>query len=191
MALEFDGTWKSQKLPLRDGNVYAQKGAHLDIASDAGVSILYRGFGAPASSASWNWAVDQSVPATNLRQKGGDDRNLSLYFVFAPANEAAALRSASLTKLLRNNSVKALVYTYGGAESPNTAFQSPYGQGRASVVIKAPAGTGGGAENVNLNADYQAAYGEAPQILIGVAISADSDDTKSSIRARISNLNIN
>jgi len=51
-----------------------------------------------------------------------------------------------------------------------------------------PAGTGAHRENVDLAADYRRAFGGVPGALVGLAVSADSDDTNSRIRARVSGL---
>jgi hypothetical protein len=51
-----------------------------------------------------------------------------------------------------------------------------------------PAGLGQHNENVDLRADLNRVYGRADLALIGVAVSADSDDTESWIMARMSNL---
>jgi len=51
-----------------------------------------------------------------------------------------------------------------------------------------PAGTGSHSERVDLAADYARAFGGAPGALIGLAVSGDSDDTDSVIRAAIGNL---
>ncbi len=190
-ALSFDGAWSEQKFPLKNANRYGLNGASLSIQSQDAVSLLYRPLYQNATQASWSWQVSQSVPTTDLSKKGGDDRNLSLYFVFMPEAEAEASRGQALTKILRNPNAKALIYTYGGSAGRGASFQSPYTQGRGLVIVKSPAGAGSGAENVDLAADFQRAYGAAPGVLIGVAVSADSDDTDSTINATISNLNIN
>ena len=51
-------------------------------------------------------------------------------------------------------------------------------------------GTGRFAERVDLVRDFQRAFGEAPGVLVGLAVTADSDDTDGEIRARISDLRI-
>ncbi len=188
MALDFDGTWKEQDLPLKSSNQYGLNGGSLAIASDGAVSILYRPVYQAVRGARWNWSIESSVPVTNLRSKGGDDRNISLYFVFAPEAVASDLQGQSLSKVLRNKNVRALIYTYGGQDGRGAAYQSPYLQGRGLVIVKAGAGVGSGSEDVDLVADFGRAYGAAPEILIGVGVSADSDDTKGSIRATLSGL---
>jgi hypothetical protein len=74
--------WKNQRLSLFSKNDY-DFGQSLGIASDGAVSIAWRKLPRSfweAERASWNWSVSQSVPATDLSVKGGDDRNISIYF---------------------------------------------------------------------------------------------------------------
>ncbi len=189
-ALDFDNSWSEQDLPLRASNNYSLGGGALGVASDGGVSILYRSVFAPVTQASWNWSVSQSVPATNVRQKGGDDRNLSVYFVFMPSAASESAKGQGIRKLLGNEAAKAVIYTYGGNDARGARYQSPYMQGRGLVIIEAPAGVASGRSQVNLVADYQAAYGAQPEVLVGIGISSDSDDTNASVRAQISNLQI-
>jgi len=85
--ISFGGTWNEQRLQIFNSNTYSFNGSSMNIASDGGVSLAWtrtaRGdWGARA--ASWNWGVSQSVPPTDLGRKGGDDRNISIYFVFLP-----------------------------------------------------------------------------------------------------------
>ena len=64
--------------------------------------------------ASWSWNVGTSVPPTDLSQKGGDDRNLSLYFIFAPQDLAAKAQDLGIRKLLGNPEIRVLMYVWGG-----------------------------------------------------------------------------
>jgi len=61
------------------------------------------------------------------------------------------------------------------------------GEGGASIVLRS-SGTGGFNEKVDLRADYKRAFGSGNVVLVGVAVSADSDDTDSKIVASVSNL---
>ena len=186
--------WKEQRLSLFSSNDYEFDGQRLGIASDGAISIAW----APvpdhlwgASTAQWNWAVDQSVPATDLRLKGGDDRNISLYFVYLPKDQADDMRGRSIRRLLGNTQVRILQYVFGGDHARGTFIPSPYGpKGQGASVVLRPAGRGGYAEAVNLAQNFQTAFGHAPLQLVGLAVSGDSDDTNSMIRAEISDLRL-
>ncbi|WP_386683221.1 DUF3047 domain-containing protein [Loktanella sp. R86503] len=186
--------WQEQRLSLFGSNDYSF-GQSLSLASNGTVSIAWGR--APqadwgATSASWSWNVTQSVPATDLSRKGGDDRNIAVYFVFVPQAVAAELANADIRALLGRSDVRVLQYAYGGNNAIGSVLPSPYGTAGTGVTIPLrQAGTGAFSESVNLAADYTRAFGGAPGALIGLAVSGDSDDTKTSIAATVSGLSLN
>lgn len=193
-TIDFGSGWKNQRLSLFSTNQYSF-GKSLGITSNGSVSIAWTRV-PPAdwgsTSAKWSWSVDTSVPPTDLSLKGGDDRNISLYFVFLPKAEAERLQGASIRKLLGNNSVRVLQYAWGGNHGRGAFIPSPYApRGQGTTVALRQAGTGSASESRNLKADYAKAFGGAYGELVGLAVSADSDDTNTSVKARISNLVIN
>lgn len=193
MPVAFDKSWKHQRFSLFSGNDYARRGGALDVTSDAAVSLLYRELPKSAwraSGASWNWQVSQSVPPTNLSRKGGDDRNLALYFVFLPEGAAERAQGSRVTRLLSNDDVRVLVYVWGGDHARGEVLNSPYLGARGKTVVLRGAGTGEARESVDLNADFRRAFGGQATSLVGLAVSGDSDDTDSMIRARISGLQV-
>ncbi len=189
--IPFDGSWVHQRFSLFSKNTYALKGQRLGVRSDGSVSLIYRRLDPSlwkASAASWSWQVQTSVPATDLARKGGDDRNLSIYAVFLPPAEAERLKKASVRKLLTAKGARVLTYVWGGNYKRRALIKSPYvGEGGASIVLRS-SGTGGFNEKVDLRADYKRAFGSGNVVLVGVAVSADSDDTDSKIVASVSNL---
>lgn len=193
-SVAFDRSWKTQKFSLFSSNKYGFGGNTLSVSSDGSVSLAYRPLPEAewgARAASWSWRVDQSVPATDLRKKGGDDRNLSLYFVFLPEAEAKAAKGGNIRKLLGNEAARVLVYVWGGNHKRGAVLASPYLGARGKTVVLRGAGTGSASENVNLARDYGRAFGGSPGALVGLAVSGDSDDTDSAIRGAISGLRLN
>ncbi|MGO4909002.1 DUF3047 domain-containing protein [Pseudorhodobacter sp. W20_MBD10_FR17] len=194
-AVPFDKSWSTQRFSLFSSNKYGFQGNTLSIASDGSVSLAYARVKQPlwgATSAKWSWGVSQSVPATDLAKKGGDDRNASLYFVFLPEAEAKALGdNANIRKLLTADSARVLVYVWGDNKGRGKVLASPYLGNRGKTILLRAAGTGQFSEAVNLAADYKRVFGGAAGALVGLAVSADSDDTKSAIRASISGLSLN
>lgn len=189
----FSNGWKEQRLSLFSSNDYTF-GANLGLVSDGSVSIAWTRVGQgdwASSRASWDWTVDQSVPATNLAKKGGDDRNISLYFVFVPEGMAPKLRKANIRSLLGNDDVRIIQYAWGGNHKRGQVIPSPYGpRGQGVTIALRQAGTGAKSESVDLAADYARAFGGAKGALVGLAVSGDSDDTNSVIRAAIGNLSL-
>ncbi|MDJ0820771.1 MAG: DUF3047 domain-containing protein [Paracoccaceae bacterium] len=191
--ISFDQSWKQQRFSLFAQNKYGFGGQSLTLASNGSVSLTYRSLAPELWSrraASWSWAVSEGVPATDLRQKGGDDRNLALYFVFLPQAEAQTLRSGNIRRLLRSKDVRVLVYVWGGDHARGSILPSPYLGPRGKTVVLRPSGTGSARERIDLAADYARAFGDKPEALVGLAVSGDSDDTDSRIRASISGLRL-
>lgn len=185
--------WREQRLSLFSSNDYSF-GTQLQMVSEGSVSIAWTRVGQAdwgTNGASWDWTVAQSVPPTDLSLKGGDDRNLSLYFVFVPQSIAPSLQDAGIRSLLGNSDVRVIQYAWGGNHAAGQVIPSPYGPpGQGVTIALRQAGTGSFSENVDLAADYARAFGGQKGALVGLAVSGDSDDTDSVIRAAIGNLTL-
>ncbi|MEM6385150.1 MAG: DUF3047 domain-containing protein [Pseudomonadota bacterium] len=188
----FDGQWKEQGFLRFFTNDYSFRGSQLDVVSDGTVSLVWRpveGTERAARKASWRWRVTEGVGPTDLTKKGGDDRNLALYFVFVDEATAASLTGGNARQLLRNPNTRALIYVWGGDHAPGSILPSPYHPGlRTKVLRTGSAGTF--SESVDLAADYQRAFGAAKGVLVGLGVSADSDDTKGRVRASLADLRL-
>ena len=192
-SLKFDNSWTEQGFLRLWTNDYDLAGRQLKVTSDGTVSLLYRAVPKSAwnaKMASWGWSVAQSVVATDLTRKGGDDRNLAIYFVFMDQASAEKLSGASARRVLKNASTRALVYVWGGKYPRGKILHSPYGPNQLKTVISRAAGMGAFSENVNLATDFQRAFGKTAGVLVGVGISADSDDTDGMISAVVQDLKV-
>ena len=172
LAMSF-GNWKEQRFFLFSGNEWLQSQDRVLVTSDDAVSLIWTPVDSSigdATTASWTWSVDRSVPATNLDQKGGDDRNLSLYFVFMPQEVADANRGAGIRKLLGVKEARVLMYVWGGDYGRGQVLSSPYLGPRGRTIVQRSAGIGQHSEAVDLAADYLRAFGEQRTQLVGLAI---------------------
>lgn len=193
-SIAFDGSWKEQRFSLFSKNKYGFRGGQLDVTSRGSVSMAYVPVPKSewsAQSASWSWTVAEGVPATDLRKKGGDDRNLAIYAVFMPEADAERLKNAGIRELLQADTARVLVYVWGGSHARGEILDSPYLNERGKTVVLRGSGSGSHSEKVNLANDYSKAFGGQVGALVGLAVSADSDDTDSVIRAAISGLSLN
>lgn len=185
--------WTHQKFGIFGGNNWRQSGRTVSVESDGGVSLLWRPLPEKvwqSTKASWSWNVGTSVPPTDLSQKGGDDRNLSLYFIFAPQDLATRANDLGIRKLLGSPEIRVLMYVWGGSHDRNTILASPYLGARGKTIVLRQAGAGQHDEAIDLRSDLDRAYGSRVLMLIGLALSADSDDTETRIDARISDLRL-
>lgn len=192
-TLKFDRSWDEQGFLRLWTNDYDLAGRQLKVSSDGTVSLLYRSVPKSAwnsNMASWGWSVSKSVVATDLTRKGGDDRNLAIYFIFMDQADAENLSGKSVRRVLKNASTRALVYVWGGKYPRGKILRSPYGPGKLKTVIRRAAGKGAFSENVDLAIDYKRAFGKSLGVLVGVGISADSDDTGGMISAIVKDLKV-
>ena len=190
--IDFSDGWSEQRFSVFSSNEFEPSGETLHIRSDGTVSMLWSRLPSALSHSTqtqWDWEVTASVPPTDLTLKGGDDRNLSVYFVFMP-EDSRPKANAKLTALLGNTNARVLMYVWGGKHMRGEILPTPYLNELGRTFILRPAGTGQASERVNLKTDFQRAFGTEPTRLIGIAISADSDDTDTKIRASVSNMRI-
>jgi len=105
---------------------------------------------------------------------------------------SASLEGKGIRSLLGRDDVRVIQYAWGGNHARGTVIRSPYGNSGTGVTIPLrQAGTGSHSERVNLASDYAKAFGGSKGALIGLAVSGDSDDTDSVIRAAIGSLVLN
>lgn len=191
--VSFSTGWTEQRFSLFSSNAYSATAEGLEVRSDGTASLLWTALPRAMWSgrqASWAWSVGRSVPATDLTRKGGDDRNLSLYFVFLPEAMALQSQGANVRALLTNPAARVLMYVWGGDHTRGDILPSPYLGQRGRSVIRQLAGTGSFMERVDLARDHRQAFGTDPASLVGLAVSSDSDDTGTQVLARIANLRI-
>lgn len=190
--IRFDQGWREQGFFRLWTNRYTYSQNRLDIVSDGTVSLVWRKVAtseADAMAATWSWQVKEGVSATDLSQKGADDRNIAVYFVFVDKDTARNLKRNTARKLLKHPNTRGLVYVWGGDQDVGTFQQSPYHPKLVTRILR-EAGTGNFREYVDLAADYRTAFGEPMGALVGLGISSDSDDTDRRIIASIERLEL-
>ncbi|MGL4441102.1 MAG: DUF3047 domain-containing protein [Bosea sp. (in: a-proteobacteria)] len=170
----------------------------LNISGDKAVSVIWRGLDEelwPKRSARWRWRVASGPPASNLAIKGGDDRAIALYFVFARDEAAAnaAKGAQSLTSAMWWSSGAALVYVWGGDGARNAVVASPHMGSSGKLILRQPGAVADGTwrpERVDLAADFRRAFGREPGPMVGIAVSSDNDDSGTRTSAAIAGLGL-
>jgi hypothetical protein len=168
----------------------AASAATIEVTADSAAGLLWRAVKEqelPVTKAQWSWQVEEGVLPTDLTQRGKDDRALAVYFVFG----ASADRAKGAMALLSSNSVKTLAYVFGGDRPRGSILPSPHMSQRGKFIILRPADAPRRQwfnESVDLISDHVRAFGQKPSLLLAVAISSDSDDTRGRNRARLRDL---
>ncbi|MCC5958385.1 MAG: DUF3047 domain-containing protein [Rhodobacteraceae bacterium] len=186
----FDASWDHLTFRRLSPNRFELSPNRLTVISDGASSILYRILPDDLrgrTNARWTWQVESSAPPSDLSQIGNDDRNLGVFFVSMPADQAARVREGtSISRLLRNRAVNVLMYTWGGNQAPGTVVPSPHAPDRLRNLITRRPETGQFSENVDLARDFPRVFNQPLQQLVAVAVSSNSENTPARVVAHVS-----
>jgi Protein of unknown function (DUF3047) len=177
-SLEGSG-WETVQFALLSRASFRPNGASIQIRTEGNGALIWKPLPEAlkdARRASWVWSADQAVPATDLTRKGGDDRVISVYFLFGSEADIGK----SVTRLLRSDTTRAVVYTFGADVPRGTVLPSPHMGARGKfIMLRSVSAANGKAltETVDLARDFQRLFSQKPDRLLGLAISSDSDDT--------------
>tara|TARA_R110000787_G_scaffold63679_11_gene144126 strand:+ start:226138 stop:226803 length:666 start_codon:yes stop_codon:yes gene_type:complete len=167
-VLAFDGIPQTQFTGTTEGV--------LEVRADRSSSVLYRAIDdgpKMPSELSWSWQVIDALPSTDLNKTDGDDRVLALHIGFADDSFMSRLKG-TMSPFARG---RVLTYVWGGARE--TSFAHPHLPDNGFMIIRRTASTPSDTwfqETVDLAADYQRAFGEAPPSVAFVGVSGDADD---------------
>lgn len=145
----------------------------------------------PAATLAWRWRIERFVEGADLRSRAGDDGAAKLCVFFALPTERLAFGERTRLALARSATgedvpSETLCYVWDAKEAKGTLLPNAFTRRIRMLVLESgPAGAGVDGwrgERRNLLADYQRAFadeagGLQPDI-VGVAISADADNTE-------------
>ena len=141
-----------------------------------------------AHKLSWRWRVDQLNTAVDLRRREGDDTTLKVCALFDLPLEKVPFVDRQLLRVARSGSVEPIpganvCYVWDANLPVGTRLDSAFTRRVRYVVLRS--GTGAvpewAREQRDVAADFKALFGgESAEVppLIGIAIGADSDNTK-------------
>jgi hypothetical protein len=193
-TVAFDTQWDHLTFRRLSPNRFELRESTLTVISEGTSSILYRILPPTLrgqTSASWTWEVESSAPPSDLSQIGNDDRNLGVFFVSMPEQDAAGVREGtSISRLLRNRSARVLMYTWGGNQPPGTVVPSPHAPDRLRNLITRRPETGRFSETVDLTRDFPRVFNTPLERLVAVAVSSNSENTPTRVVAHVRNLTL-
>ena len=190
--------WKHQVLPkVKQANRFAlvaDEGVTvLQVSSKASASSWLAPLNVPPSQASilrWRWKVSQSLPASDLRSKEGDDYAARLYVTFdLPLERLSGLDQLRIesARLISGTDIPAasICYVWGHAQAVGAHGPNPYtDRVHMKVLDSGPEHAGQWRElRVNLAQDWAQAFGGPMPPVNGIALSADTDNSGSSVQA--------
>jgi hypothetical protein len=192
--------WREVPNPNKKENVFrAGADGAIEVVSNDSVSTLYTPVEVDLDERpvlTWRWRVDEAAPATDLSVKGADDCSLAVYVGFPyQAGDASLVErmKRSMVEVVAGEDApgRVLRYVFCGRHQRGEVVASPHlGEAGFMRVLRPTESPTGEwfAEQVDLAADYREAFGEEPPNPSLVAIQADTDDTGSSSRARVTDL---
>jgi hypothetical protein len=145
----------------------------------------------------WRWKVDRVLDAADLSRKDGDDYAARVYVTFNVPDEALSLAQRArmaIARLLYGAAVPAaaLCYVWDNRNPVGTTAWNAYtSQVRMIVLRSGPREAGQWvSESRDVAADYREAFGQAAPPISGVALSADTDQTREKVTAWFGDLRL-
>jgi len=184
--------WRHQPLPR------VERQNRFDLVEDDGRTVLRVRSDAAASTLAqpldvdpaetpvlkWRWKVSRPVAGSDFSHKGGDDYAGRVYVLFDYPVERLSLADRARIALGRalygaELPAAAIAYVWGTAQPPGAIGPNPYTDRVRMVVVDSGAAHAGQWVSVrrNVAADFRAAFGEAAPRIVGIAVSADTDNT--------------
>lgn len=190
--------WQELKFDDLTPNTWREEDGAVVASGASSVSILYTSTNVSPTATPilrWKWRVDQATPVTDLARKGGDDRSISLTIGFAYDSGNASFGERMKRVVVENVAGadapgRVIDLAWGGTAPVGTTVESPYSgySGRITTMETSAAGGGWVEESIDIAALYRAQWGTPPPPITRVAISSDSDDTGSTVNARIADI---
>jgi hypothetical protein len=187
--ITFPGIAPSRFIHVENGRI--------DVVSDSSSAMLYRALAQGESGRrylSWSWRVDTAPPATDITRRGGD-RPLAVHLCFKGKPREGFLDwmgdvvRPGVEGFSRDH--RCLTYVWGGNTRAGRMFPNPYMSDRGVMFVLRGSETPTGkwfAEKVDCARDYEAAFGETAPKPTFLAISGDSDGTRSMAAGSIARL---
>ncbi|HET7527689.1 MAG TPA: DUF3047 domain-containing protein [Burkholderiaceae bacterium] len=190
------GPWRfvglpNQTKPMTRFRVVAHEDARvLEVKADESYGNLVHdvsGHNSNARMLSWRWRIEQDNPQGDPHKKSGDDHSLAVCAMFDLPLSSLSFGERSILRAARASTGEdvasaTLCYTWDERQEAGTMLESPFTRRVRYMVLR---GQGEPlqqwrSEQRDLRADFLRLFGsEASTVppLVGVAVSADSDNT--------------
>jgi hypothetical protein len=162
---------------------------HIDADRSAG-AIVDRFRAAPDATLAWRWKIDHTVAKGDLAKRSGDDFAARVYVFFDVPTSQLSFGQRMTLSIARhltgeNLPAVAICYVWDNHHAIGTVAPNPFYAPVHTFVIESGNAKAGqwAAESRDLAADYRKAFGRDPPPITGVAIAADTDNTRSQANA--------
>ena len=194
-----DAGWTLMTFPGRPATRFTGGGDDaIEVVAESSAALLYTevtGADRRKPVLTWRWRVDETLPATDLTRRGGDDRPLAVHICFPAAQRETGLwaRLGGMVRDLAGGlpDGKVLTYVWGGAQQRGARFANPYLAEDGAMIVLRPGESATGTwyeERIDFRADFERVFGYPPPAPDFIAVSGDSDDTMGRSSGRIAGL---
>lgn len=143
----------------------------------------------------WRWRVDQVLKSADMHKRSGDDYTARIYLAFALPEEAMSFTTQATLKIARSIWGKdmpdaAINYVWDNKHPIGLQIPNAY-TSRAQMIVQQSGNTHAGKwieERVNVKADVTKLFGTDKAKLFLLAIAADSDNTRESVKSGFADL---
>lgn len=170
----------------------------LQVRSDAAASTLTHALSVdPARTPrlKWRWKVSRALSGSDFSRKSGDDYAARVYVLFDyPVDKLSfgdrVKMSLGRTLYGADLPTAAIAYVWGTAQAVGEKGPNPYTDRVQMIVVDSGAGQVGQWREVerDLAADFRAVFGDAAPRIVGIAVSADTDNTGEAVTTRFGDL---
>ncbi len=186
------GPWRHQTLPrvpAENSFVLVEDGGRtvLRVDSDKAASTQMHPLDVdPARTPllEWTWKVSNPIAASDFRHKQGDDYAARVYVLFDYPVERLSFGDRmriSLARALHGAELPtaAIAYVWGTAQPLGASGPNPYTDRVQMIVVDSGDANAGLWQTVRRDVarDFEAVFGEPAPRVVGIAVSADTDNT--------------
>jgi hypothetical protein len=157
-------------------------------------------FNGPKATLSWQWKVETPVPAPDLRTRQGDDTTVKVCVFFDMPLDLVPFIERQLQKVAQSKTTDpvpnaTVCYVWDPSLPAGTELDNAFTRRMRYIVLASGADKVGKwlSEKRNVLADFTKLFGaESPKVppIMGIAIGADADNTKSRSVAYVANISL-
>ena len=143
----------------------------------------------------WRWRVDHVLKTADMTKRSGDDYAARIYLAFALPRESLSFGDRAALALVRSifgNQVPdaAINYVWDNRQPVGKRLPNAYTD-RAQMIVQRSGNADAAkwiSERVNVKADVVAAFGTDKAKIVLLAMAADSDNTRETVRSGFSDI---
>ena len=180
--------------------VDGRKAVRIEAQESYGNIVHPMQFSGPKATLSWQWKIETPVPAPDLRTRQGDDTSVKVCVFFDMPLDLVPFVERQLQKIAQSKTTDPIpnatvCYVWDPALPAGTELDNAFTRRMRYIVLESGADKVGKwmPEKRNVMADFAKLFGgESPKVppIMGIAIGADADNTKSRSVAYVANITL-